>query len=448
MADRAAAPRRSPLSIRARIVIVAILVVGAALALGAVGIVRVLDTALVAQATQSLEAELETIADGLESGSIDAASLEERDDDILIAWHTASGTAVNDDDAGELPVPRNEGEAEQITVDDERYLVMAEDVDGGMLVVGRSIDELGVATSTTAVILAIAVPVALLLIGTIMWVVVTRALSPVTRIRTQVDAIDATALDRRVPTTGSGDEIDRLAGTMNRMLDRVEDGYRARQRFVGDASHELRSPLATMRQFAELARTHPDITQPAELIDVVIEEGGRMQGIVEGLLLLARLDEHAGVGFDPVDLDDLALTEAQRVRGLATCDVDAREVRPVQVTGNQRLLGQALRNVVDNAVRHARGAISLSTSTTPAGTAVIRVDDDGIGIPASERERVFERFVRLDEARSRDAGGTGLGLAIVREIARAHGGTVRVEASPLGGAAFILELPARFDAES
>jgi len=227
---------------------------------------------------------------------------------------------------------------------------------------------------------------------------------------------------------------------MNRMLDRLDASATAQRRFVSDASHELRSPLATMRQHAELARAHPDATSLDDLAEVVTEEGARMQDLVEGLLVLARLDEQAPSQRGVVDLDDLALAEVSRLRA-AGVSVDGSAITAVQVMGDERLLGRIARNLADNAARHAASRIAVGVARDGAD-AVLTVDDDGSGIPASERERVFERFVRLDEGRARDAGGSGLGLAIVSGVVRASGGTVSVGESRLGGARFTVRLPA------
>ena len=432
--------RRRPRSIRARVTAGAVVVVAIALAIGAVGVIWSLGSALTSGVAEQLDAEIETLSDGLENGTITAASLEERDDDVvLVALHGATDV-VNDDDASGLP---DVGEDPvRVVVDGEAYLVASEETEGGVLVVGRSVQEAEEAVTTATVLLAVAVPLAVALIGVVVWAVAARALAPVERLRRQVDEIDATSLDSRVPAEGSGDEIDRLAGTMNGMLARIEHAYAAQQRFASDASHELRSPLATMRQYAELTRAHPGTTTPAELADVVTSEGARMQQIVDGLLLLARIDEDAGIADpSPVDLDDLALAEAARVRALGEREVDARGIAAVQVSGETRLLARVLRNLVDNAVRHARSRIAMTVERR-GDRAIVHVDDDGSGIPIADRERVFERFTRLDEARSREAGGTGLGLAIASEVVRAHGGSLRIGGSPSGGARFTVDLPA------
>ncbi len=433
--------RRRTRSARTRITLVAVAAVAVLLGIGAVGTVWMIDRVLTGQIASQLDDDLDAIADAVDERGI--AAIAEQDDDVLVALHTAQGVSVNDEDALELPHPRDTRGASGTRVDGEPVLIAAEETDEGVLVVARSTEDVGDAVAAAATALAVAVPIGVALIGIVVWFVAARALGPVERIRRRVDQIGSDSLDQRVPRTGRGDEIDRLAGTMNRMLDRVEDGYRARQRFVSDASHELRSPLATMRQYAELACARPDSTPTGELAEVVLSEGLRMQDIVDGLLLLARLDEGAARGAvsADVDLDDLVLAEASRIRALGTVGVDGTGITPVRVRGAERLLARAVRNLVDNAVRHARDTVVLSVRVED-GRAILVVDDDGPGIAEADRERVFERFTRLDEARSRDAGGSGLGLAIVREIARSHGGEVRVDTAPGGGARFTLLLPA------
>lgn len=437
LAERPRARRRA--SIRVRILAAALAVVTVALGLGAVTLVWTLERMLQASAAQQLADELAALAEGIDQGTIQTAALVERDDDILVALRSEAGVVVNADPAAQVPVPEGR-EPIVATVAGDRYIVVSAEADAGTIVVARSMEAIDDPVRSATALLAVAVPLAVILVGTVVWIVVDRALAPVERIRSEVDAIDATGLDRRVQTTSRGDELDRLAGTMNRMLARVEAGARSRRRFVADASHELRSPLATMRQFAELSRAHPDAVAPGELAEVVVDEGERMHTIVEGLLLLARLDEHETGQRRPVDLDDLAHAEVERVRALGR-SVDGSAVRVAPVVGDERLLGRACRNLVDNALRHASGRIAVG-SVVRDGRAMLWVDDDGAGVPVEEREHVFERFVRLDEGRARDDGGSGLGLAIVREVARAHGGDAWVTAAPIGGARFVLELPA------
>jgi signal transduction histidine kinase len=216
---------------------------------------------------------------------------------------------------------------------------------------------------------------------------------------------------------------------------------------VSDASHELRSPLASLRQYAEVAQSHPDRVSLDDLSEAVLDEGARLERLVKGMLLLAQVTERSLTATGTaVDLDDLMLAEARRLRDTMALSVDAAGVGPARVRGDENLLGQVVRNLVDNAAQHASGRIALSLGVVD-GQALLVVEDDGHGVPADERERVFERFVRLDESRARASGGTGLGLAIVRESVQAHGGSVRVGAGELGGARFEVRLPAVADSD-
>jgi signal transduction histidine kinase len=307
----------------------------------------------------------------------------------------------------------------------------------------RSLEEARAASSASLVTLGVAIPVALLVLGITTWLVVGRALRPVEAMRREVDAVTAAQLDRRVADPGGSDEVARLARTLNVMLARLESSAAAQRRFVGDASHELKTPLATIRQHAEVALLHPESIDGPALAGTVMTEEARLTALVQGLLVLARADEGAlGVTRRPVDLDDLVVAETSRLRSAApSLAVDATGVGPARVEGDEGLLGQVVRNLLANASRHAATRISVGL-VERQGRAVLTVDDDGAGVPEAERERVFDRFVRLDEARTRDSGGSGLGLAIVREIARVHGGTVTVDSSPLGGARFVVDLPA------
>ena len=290
-------------------------------------------------------------------------------------------------------------------------------------------------------VLWLGVPVVVVLVGVLAWIVIGRALRPIEAIRAEVEAISATTIDRRVPEPGTGDEVDRLARTMNGMLDRLEQASDRQRRFVSDASHELRSPVATIRTELEVALARGDAADWPAVARDVLEEDRRLEWLLSDLLELARLDETTAAPFEDVDLDDLALQGADRVRATTALDVDTTRVAPARVAGNPRQLERALRNLLDNAARHARATVRLEVAVD-GGAAVLVVEDDGTGIAPADRERVFERFTRLERARSRDDGGAGLGLALVREIALHHGGSVSVEDGGLGGARFVVRLPA------
>lgn len=424
-------------SLRTRIAAAATLVVAAALVAGALAFYGILSSSIRDAAVRGAEARAEQLVARVDTEGLSAVT--ELEDDIVQVLDDDGRVVAASEEADGGDLPDGEG-ASLATFDGEPMLVVREDLDDGALLLAVSIEDDQGTLATVALLLAVAVAGVTGLVAAITWWVVGRALRPVARIRAEVDDITADRLDRRVAVPASGDEIAALAGTMNRMLDRLDAAATAQRRFVSDASHELRSPLATIRQHAELAQLHPDATSVDDLAGVVHDEGLRMQELVDALLLLTRLDEQAALREDLVDLDDLALAEVRRLRaGGAT--VDGSGIRAARVRGDARLLGQLVRNLADNAARHARSAVAIGV-TGRGAEVVLTVDDDGAGVPPDERDRIFERFVRLDEARARDAGGSGLGLAIVRAIAEAEGGGVRVEDSPLGGARFSVVLPA------
>jgi signal transduction histidine kinase len=428
-----AEPRRR--SLRTRITAAATLVVAAALVVGALAFYGILSVSMHDAAVRAAETRAEQLAVRIDAEGVSAVA--ELDDDIAQVLDDEGRVVAASEEADSGDLPDSEG---TVTYDDEPMIVVREDLDDGTLLLAVPVEDDDQTLATVAALLAVAVITVTALVAGITWWVVGRALRPVARIRAEVDDITADRLDRRVAVPPSGDEIAALAGTMNRMLDRLDAAATAQRRFVSDASHELRSPLATIRQHAEVAQLHPEATSVDDLAEVVHDEGLRMQELVDALLLLTRLDERAVLQRDDVDVDDLALAEAKRLRAGGAV-VDASGVHAARVRGDARLLGQLVRNLADNAARHARTAVSIGVLERD-GQVLLTVDDDGAGVPIGERERIFERFVRLDEARARDAGGSGLGLAIVRAVAEAEGGSVRVEDSPLGGARFAVALPA------
>jgi signal transduction histidine kinase len=467
--------RRVFSSVRARATIAAAAVVAVALVIGSVAFVALLTRSVVDGVGAAAQQDLAQYARLLEDGT--GVDLSEDDDDRVVCLLSATGSVLDGSDScrdervvASLARVDPGGDAAVVSIDGARFVAVAEDgvsiddrggstrgdddddddvegedtgdVDDATLVVASGLDEADDAVSAASLLLVIAVPVLVAFVALVTSIVVGRALRPVDAIRRRVDGISASDLSERVPEPATRDEIEALARTMNAMLERLDTSQRSQRRFVSDASHELRSPLAVLRQFSEVAEAHPDRVPTAELAATVRAEGARMQDIVESLLLLTRLDERGrGERVEAVDLDDVLLAEARRVRASGLVAVDATGIEGARVSGDPALLARAVRNIVDNAARHATSRIALSVRVD-AGTAVVHVDDDGSGIPPADRSRVFERFVRLDEARSRDAGGSGLGLAIVAHIAAVSGGTVAADASPLGGARLTLQLPA------
>jgi len=309
------------------------------------------------------------------------------------------------------------------------------------VVVGADREPIEGILGTVALLMAIGGPVVVALVAVASYRLVGAALLPVERIRARVAAISTDRLDERVPVPDTQDEIARLAETMNSMLGRLESGHRAQQRFVSDASHELRSPLATITAALELAHTRPELVDTSLVDESLLPEARRMNHLLADLLLLARADEngltHTSVD---VDIDDLMYAESARVRDMSPELVVRAAIAPVRVVGDPQQLARVVRNLVDNARRHARREIRLICRTSSDG-AVLEVADDGPGIALLDRQRIFERFVRLDTPRTRDSGGAGLGLAIVAEIVATHGGTIDVTDSDTGGARFVITLP-------
>lgn len=314
---------------------------------------------------------------------------------------------------------------------DRRYAVVS----------AEQLDPVGLETVATArQLLWGGVPAASLFIGAVAWFAVRRSLRAVGGIRAEVDGIRARDLGRRVPVPDSGDEITELAVTMNAMLARLDESVRRQSRFTADAAHELRTPLASMRTQLEVQLAHPDRLDWRRSFENAVLDVSRLETLTGDLLLLSKLDADQPAGTTRIALADLVTGHLS-----ARIPRDGVEVRPELdaepvVRGNAGRLERVLRNLVDNAERHARSRVTI-TLAEDGGQAVLAVRDDGPGIPDGERERVFDRFVRLDDDRAReDDGGSGLGLAIAAEIARTHGGTLRVAESS-SGACLELRLP-------
>ena len=346
----------------------------------------------------------------------------------------ASAPAIGFPSGADTRQPRT---LEQVPGDDDAFRVVRRVVEtaGGpaTLLVGTSLDEVNDSAAVLVRSLAVAVPVVVGLMAALVWWLVGRTLAPVDRIRAEVDEIGESAVRQQVSVPSGGDEIGRLARTMNRMLDRLAQARARQQRFVADASHELRSPLARMRTELEVDAV-PDA-------DSLIAEVRSLEALVDDLLQLARADAGAGQPrLEPVDLDDVVLRAARRARAAGRTVVDITGVSAAHVRGDPGQLARAVRNLVDNAERHARQRIALTLQESD-GAAVLTVTDDGPGVPSDSADAVFERFGRLDTARSRDGGGTGLGLAITRDIVERHGGTVEIDVTHTAGARFVVRMP-------
>ncbi|MFF0557637.1 sensor histidine kinase [Streptomyces sp. NPDC004266] len=441
--------------------VAAVLVVAVGLIAGAVALIGLLRAELTDDVRQAVRGRAEQVAAVIESGrgvpSLTVGDQDEQFVQVLDARGDVIAASPNVEDLPALADPRQGSESTLSTpLDEDRFLVVAvtAGAPGGDRTVLAGQTLIGVDESTRIVtrLLVTGLPLLMLVVAGATWMAVGRALAPVAAIRSEVEAISAAELHRRVPLPPGRDEIARLAATMNRMLDRLERAQSAQRRFISDASHELRSPVASIRQHAEVALAHPDRLTSERLARTVLSEDLRIQRLVDDLLLLARADEEAlRPRLRPVDLDDLVLDEVRRLRRAAPgLRIGTAGVSAVRRPADPRGLARVVRNLGDNAAGHARSEVAFDLVEQPDGRVVLGVEDDGPGVPPADRERVFERFVRLDEARSRrpgdgdgadDAGGSGLGLAIVAELVAAHGGTATVTDGRLGGARFEVTLP-------
>ncbi len=365
---------------------------------------------------------------------VDAQGRIARESNPKLATPLLDPGTVGERETARRPVPSYDEDlrvsARTISAPDGRYVV---------LVAGDS-ESAEHTVKRVAALTAVGGPIVVVAAALATYLLVGRSLRSVEEIRSRVAVIGAAGLSERVPVPPARDEIARLAETMNDMLARVEAGHAAQRRFVGDASHELRSPLAVVTAALELARDRPEALD-AELIGgTLLPEAERMRLLIEDLLTLAAADESGlEVRGDDVDLDDLAGAQVQALRARGDHTVRTA-IEPVRIRGDQPKLARVLRNIAENAAAHARSTVGMTVLRDGEFGRVI-VDDDGPGIAAADRERVFGRFVRLEADRARATGGSGLGLAIVAEIVAAHGGSVTIGESPWGGARFVVDLP-------
>jgi signal transduction histidine kinase len=436
-------------TIRAVTTAVATAVVAIALVVGATTLIAALRHTLIEEVAEAAQAQATDVVRQLESGGPPILDVPGREEQLIQVMTTGGAVVASSPNVAGMPavVRLEPGTTTRILtpIDDDEFVAVAQDAqapDGPLVVVvARALVDVLDTTTVVTQLLIIGLPVLLVVVALTTWFAVGRALAPVDAIRREVDEISASQLHRRVPQPKADDDIGRLASTMNRMLARLEDARNSQRRFVSDVSHELRSPITTIRQHAEVTLAHPDQTRATELAEVVLAEQQRMQRLVEDLLLLARADENVPLDRAPVDLDDLAFEEGRRLRSTTSAWVDTSAVAAARVQGDADALRRVLRNLGENAARHASGRVVISL-VDRRDEVILTVDDDGSGIAESERDRVVQRFVRLDEARSRDDGGSGLGLSIVDQVIRAHGGSMRIVTSPLGGARVEVTLPA------
>ncbi|THV35613.1 sensor histidine kinase [Glycomyces buryatensis] len=317
--------------------------------------------------------------------------------------------------------------------------ITADTPNGEVLTVysGASLETQEEAVDSVAAAMLWALPALLAVVAVVTWLVTRRALRPVRAIQSELVEITGGDLSRRVPVPDSRDEIHDLAVTTNFTLGALDAAESQQRQFVADASHELRSPLAILRTQIEIAQDHPDLLDlEATLADVI-----RLQDLAADLLLLARLDAGERPPHVAVPFTELVREEVARRAAAERVPVRLELEEDLTVTGVRNHLSRVIANLLDNAGRHSRGAVAVRLAAEDDGWLRLEIADDGNGVPVEERARIFDRFVRLDESRSRDDGGAGLGLAIVRDVVSAHGGAIEVADAPEGGAMFTIRLP-------
>ncbi len=451
-------PLRRLTTVRARSTFAATLVVGIALVVAGVAAVTFQRSALVSAIDSGLVARADDVAALVEGGSVPVQLAVAGEDDALVQIVNSQGIVVASSENIE-----GESAITGIRAGSETRLITSDSVpigDGRLRLAARTVStaegEFTVYTATNlesvtetvallSAMLLVGIPILTGFVGLTVWVIIGRSLRPVEHIRSQVASIGDRELDRRVPVPGSDDEIGRLAVTMNEMLGRLERSSEQQRRFVADASHELRSPLAVIRSALEVNQAHPTDADWPEVASDVLDEALRMQRLIEDLLMLARIDaDKLPALTTAVDLDDLVFEQSHRLQQSTDVTIDTAAVSGAQVSGDRAGLDRMVRNLIENAVRYATKSVRVSL-TEADGMATLVIDDDGPGIPEADRERVLGRFTRLDEARDREHGGSGLGLSIVKEVVDRYGGVLAVGESPVGGARFQVDFPAVAD---
>lgn len=435
------------MSLRWRITIVAFLAVGATLCGLSFLLVHSLEVHMDSQIDAQLNGDIDSILLRTQQGRAPVGGSTDRVAQVV----TPDGTLVRESTepgrdqpvlAGPLPWAPD-GSPGPVTVNHPtsgtlrvHYATMRSG-SGNYLVVARPRDQIEDAIGSVTRSLGLIVPFVTFGVALVVWVVVGRALRPVESLRVSLDEITSDDITKRVEVPLHQDEIGRLARTMNDLLERLDASAQRERKLVADLSHELRSPLAAARALVETQHLADDARDPAETLAAL----SRLQLVVDQLLDLATYEEHQLAPLRPVDLDDIVLRHAHLLQRTSTLTVDTTGVSGGQVIGNDEALGRMIENLTANARRHARSRVAFRVRELGPWVEVV-VSDDGTGIALADRDRVFERFVRLDEARDLDRSGAGLGLAIVAEIVHRHGGTVTIDDDSAAGTCFVVRLPA------
>ena len=446
-------PTRGRLSLRLRITAGALVVVIAAFCGAGLVVIGVVERELLAQIDTTLLANTDFTSRTMASGA--PLPMGEGPTDLYIQFVAADGKVIGASTsatgiaalAGPQTAATPIRTVHDATLGELRVVAQpAPNIPDVTLVVARSSASVAPVRSSLVNLLVVMVAAGSVLLGLLIWIVVGRALRPVDVMRGTVDAIGDRDLHRRLDPPGTGDELDRLAATLNDLLARLDVALARERQFVADASHELRTPIAAVRALLE---TEP--ADPTEVLAVRAEalaRLGQLQDLVAELLVLARADASAVVPeapLRPVDLDELVLGQARQLGRTTNLRIDTTQVSGGQVAGRDTDLGRVVENLATNAARHARTTVAFSVRQLD-DVVEFTVSDDGPGIAAADRSRIFERFSTLDHARAADHGGAGLGLSIASAIVEAHHGSICADDAPGAGARFVVRLPASADA--
>ncbi len=433
--------RWSRLALRTRATLLAALVLAVGLAAGSVLLVTALRGALVAGLDDAALTRVGDAEAALLRGDARAAVSRAGGESSFVQVRTLAGDVVAS--SPDLPpgagrVARRSASPADVQLGDREYRVVGQTAGPYVVVVLSPMDDVEEATRRLSALVAVGAPVLLAVVCGGIWSLVGYTLRTVDRLRTQVAGLPGGAPGRRVDVPEAQDEVRRLAETMNALLERLEDSSRAQRQFVADAAHELRSPLTAVRTRLEVNARLQDAQAWDDAVPGLLEQVDRLGALVDDLLALARLDEAAPLrGRTSVDLDDVVFDAVRPLRGVAPVTLDTSEVGAGLVHGDPDLLARIVGNLLSNAVRHARSTVDVSVRTVDEQVHLV-VSDDGPGIPPHERERVFERFHRVETDRGRGSGGSGLGLAIVRDAVRAHAGLVRLDDVSTGTAVHVV----------
>ncbi|MEO6629521.1 MAG: HAMP domain-containing sensor histidine kinase [Aquihabitans sp.] len=441
---------------RIRTTLASVVVVGVALIGGAAWLVEAHHRALARDVEATAVLRSDDVAAALADRTLPEVLASPLEDETVVQVVGPDGAVVaaSSNITGEAPItglsaPVDGHTARTLTglpVGDTAFRVIARRGDAAhqatTIYVGRSLEPAVESTQDLQHLLLTGTPLLVGLVAITTWFVTGRALLPVDEIRREVEQISGSDLHRRVPEPPTHDEINRLAVTMNTMLERLDTSNEKQRRLVTDTSHELRSPLAAIRAQLEIDGSYPDPTRWRVTRTEVLDETIRLQQLIDDLLLLAKPDSTDATGDQKplLDLDDIVLAAVRRAQPGTDKVINTSHVNAGQIEGNTPQLERLVTNLLDNAIRHATTAITVALREVDK-VIELTVADDGPGIRPADRHRIFEPFTRLDADRGRDSGGTGLGLAIASDIVRVHQGTIAAEdAQP--GARFVVSLPA------